>query len=250
MTERITSRSNPLVKHIRELARSAEARRASGCYVAEGNKLLREALAHNADMQTVVYREPAADDALGLPPHVRVVTLPADIFDSLTTTPSPPGVLFVCGVPALTLPETLPPGRYIVLDRLQDPGNIGAILRSAGAFGGCVILCGGCADPFSPKAARAAMGAVFHVPLYRGSEEEIHRALGGIPLYAADPDPAACTITGVDLNPSAVVIGQEGSGISDSWRARCRRVCIPMNGCESLNAAIAAAVILWEGYRR
>jgi TrmH family RNA methyltransferase len=247
--ERITSRANPLAKHIRALARSADARRGCRAYVAEGDKLLREALRHNVPIQAVIWREPAGDAVPSVPPHIRVAAVPADVFDSLTPTPAPPDVLFVCEMPDLAIPETFPPGRYVILDRLQDPGNVGTILRSCAAFGGSVILCDGCADPYSPKAVRAAMGALFHVPLYRGGDESVRRSLGDIPLYAADADKSARCVTDTPLNPAAVVIGQEGGGVSDFWRKQGEGLSIPMEaGCESLNAAMAAAIVLWEGY--
>ena len=145
-------------------------------------------------------------------------------------------------------------GRYVVLDGVQDPGNVGAVLRTADAFG-CTgaLLLPGCADPYGPKTLRAAMGAVFRLPLYTVGLEDLPRLLAdaGLPLYGTALRHDTVDVRQRDLRRCALVIGSEGRGVSAEVLALCRETLrIPMSPhCESLNAAAAAAVLLWEAYR-
>ena len=136
---------------------------------------------------------------------------------------------------------------------MQDPGNLGTILRTAEALGiGRVVLLGDCCDPLSPKALRASMGAVFRLGLsLEPSRQGLFSRLRGegFRLLASVPDSAALPVTEVDFSqgPCAVFIGNEGNGLSQETIAQCRRVTIPMAGrAESLNASAAATILLWE----
>ena len=152
-------------------------------------------------------------------------------------------------------PKTLEPGRYLVLDRVQDPGNVGTILRTADAFD-CdeVFLLPGCADVNNPKTIRAAMGVHFRRCIYQCTLEELTALLqrADIPLYAAALGENTADVRELDLSNTAVVIGSEGQGVSQAVLETCSGTLkIPMSRrCESLNAAVAAAVILWEMARR
>lgn len=144
-------------------------------------------------------------------------------------------------------------GSCAVLEDLQDPGNLGTILRTAEALGiGRVVLLGDCCDPLSPKALRASMGAVFRLglSLERSRQGLFSRLRGeGFRLLASVPDSAALPVTEVDFSqgPCAVFIGNEGNGLSQETIAQCQRVTIPMAGrAESLNASAAATILLWE----
>ena len=163
---------------------------------------------------------------------------------------SAPDVVFACALPeAPPLPLR---GRHILLEDLQDPGNVGTIIRTANAFGAAsVLLAGACADPYSPRAARATMGAIFSLPVRRLSEAELDTL--ALPLYAAALSPRAVDLRTAQLPVDCVVaVGNEGHGLSDALLARAAgELIIPMlGGCESLNAATAAAVVLWELMRR
>lgn len=144
-------------------------------------------------------------------------------------------------------------GSCAVLEDLQDPGNLGTILRTAEALGiGRVVLLGDCCDPLSPKALRASMGAVFRLglSLERSRQGLFSRLRGeGFRLLASVPDSAALPVTEVDFSqgPCAVFIGNEGNGLSQETISQCQRVTIPMAGrAESLNASAAATILLWE----
>ena len=247
--EEITSRSNPLMTHIRKLTGSKKQRRATGEMVCEGPKMLREALQWGAEITVVLETEDAAP-LPELPQGVRRVRVPRDLLQSVADTQTPQELLFLCRLPTLALPEQLPGGRYLVLDGLQDPGHVGAIWRTADAFGADgLILLPGCADPWSPKTLRGSMGACFRLPLWETTLPVLRERLAeaGLPLWAAALGEEAENLRQVSLKRGAVVIGSEGQGVSAEVLEACdRRLKIPMRDrCESLNAATAAAVILW-----
>ena len=247
--ERITSRSNPLVTRLRKLNNKRSARREEGVFCGEGPKLLAEAIKWGADLETVIYAEGVALPAL--PEQTRVVEVPQSLLAAVADTESPQGVVFVCRESSLALPERLEGKRYLVLDGVQDPGNVGTIWRTADAFGADgLILCSGCADPHSPKTVRSTMGAVFRLPVYETTLEETAAKLAeaGIPLYTTALREDTVDVREISLSRAAVIIGSERRGVSDLALQLCQKTLkIPMTSrCESLNAAIAASVVLWE----
>lgn len=250
--DRITSRANPLLSHIRRLSSDAAYRRQSGQFVGDSPKLLREALQWGVEPVCVVCTEGVALPTLT--EGVRVVCVPGDVMASVSPMKSPQGVLFTGRIPALAPPEKLTGRRYVALEGVQDPGNVGAVLRTLDAFDGDgLFLLPGCADPYSPKTLRASMGALFRRPVWSCSASELCRLLqrSGLPLYGAALRLDTLDARTVDLTRAAVAIGSEGRGLSQELLALCDgTVRIPMSPrCESLNAAVAASVLLWEGYR-
>lgn len=250
--ERITSRQNPLAVQIRKLNHDRAARRELGLYPAEGPKLLAEAVKAGAEITAVVAAPGVEPDC---PASARRVEVPADLLQSLCDTKSPQGVLFLARMPDTRPPQALEGGRYLVLDGLQDPGNVGTIWRTADALGADgLILVNGCADPFAPKTVRATMGACFRLPVYEVPAEELPALLerSALPLYATALREDTVDIKTAQLDRCAVVIGSEGRGVSAELLALSRRtIKIPMRErCESLNAAVAASIVLWEMARR
>ena len=250
--ESITSRSNPLCTHLRKLAASASYRRDSGEFLCDSPKLLGEALLWGAELHTVVCTDPASLPEL--PGTVRCVQVPPDLMKSLSPAQTPQGVLSVCGLPDSALPETLEGRRYVVLDGVQDPGNVGTILRTADAFhADGLFLVNACADLYNPKTVRASMGAVFRCPVWVCGLGELRALLtkSGLPLYGAALRADTVDVRQADFSRCAVAIGSEGKGLSAEALAACDlTVKIPMSAhCESLNAAAAAAVLLWEAAR-
>ena len=167
MPETITSRANPLMAHLRRLAASGGYRREQRQYLCDSPKLLAEALAWHAPIETVVC---TADVTLPpLPATVRCVTVPQTLMSAVSPMKTPQGVLAVIKMPEDSL-QKLRPGTasdnnapVIILDRIQDPGNLGTIIRTADAVGALgIILLDGCADAYSPKVVRASMGSLFH----------------------------------------------------------------------------------------
>ncbi len=249
--ETITSRQNPLFQKVRKLNASVAFRRQQGLFVCEGPKLLEEAVRWGGDIETVIL---AKGERAVCPAGPRMVETPGDVLVSLADTETPQGVVFTCTLPDTALPDRLEKGRYRVLEGVQDPGNLGTVWRTADAFGAAgLLLTGNCADPFGPKAVRASMGACFRLPVWKGERGAVAGLLkvSGIPLYATALRKDTEDVRQVDMTKAAVVIGSEGRGISEEMLDLCEKsLKIPMEEkCESLNAAVAAAVVLWEGYR-
>ncbi len=250
--ETITSRANALCTHIRKLASSASYRRRCGEFLCDSPKLLEEALLHGGDLRTVVSTEDAALPPI--PAGARQVMVPADVMKSISPAQTPQGVLTVCAMRPPVLPETLPGKRYVVLDGVQDPGNVGTILRTADAFrADGLFLVNGCADLYNPKTVRATMGAVFRCPVWTCDVPSLRQLLtaNGLPLYGAALRADTVDARSLDYSRCAIAIGSEGKGLSQELLAVCDQTAlIPMSDhCESLNAAMAATVLLWEAAR-
>ena len=249
--ERVTSRGNALIAHVRKLAVSAAYRRESGAFVCDGPKLLEEALRWDGGIQTVLCTD--GTDLPPLPGGVRAVSIPEDIMRTVSPAKTPQGVLCVCAVPRRT--PDLSGRLYLVLDGVQDPGNVGTMLRTADAFGADgVFLLPDCADLYHPKTVRASMGAVFRLPAWTCGMEFLRDLLerSRMPLYGAALREDAEDLRKIDLSRFAAAIGSEGRGLSPEILSLCgQTIRIPMRArCESLNAAMAAGVILWEAARK
>lgn len=254
--ETITSRTNPLCTHFRKLASSRSYREETGEFLCDSPKLLREAAMWGAQVAALMYTEGA--ELSEVPAGSRVVRVSESVMKSVSPMETPQGVLFSCVSMRHDPPERLEADscgrqRFLLLDGVQDPGNVGTMLRTADAFGWTVFLLPGCADVNNPKTVRAAMGVHFRSAVYRDTlahAAALVRA-AGLPLYAAALGENTLDVRQADLRRCAVVIGSEGRGVSPEALALCDRTLkIPMAGtCESLNAAAAAAVVLWEGAR-
>ena len=250
MEERITSRRNPLLTHTKKLLTSRSYREKTGEFAADGVKLLAEAARWYPGLTTVI-----AEDGIELcklPEQTRVVRVPKDVMQSISLMDAPQGAIFLCRLPEAA-PAALTPGT-LLLDGIQDPGNLGTILRTADAFE-CdgVFLVNACADLFNPKTARATMGAIFRREAYSVTPEELFTLLSksGVPLYGTALREDTVPLSDANLSKAAVAIGSEGRGLSQQMLDECAKTLkIPMSPrCESLNAAIAATVVLWEMYR-
>lgn len=244
-SEFITSRQNPLLQHVRKVLSSRAYREECGEFAADGMKLLEEAVRWHCEVTTLIETEGAV--SFSVPETVRRVVVPQDVMQSISPMKAPQGALFLCRIP-----HTLPLNeqrRALVLDGLQDPGNVGTILRTADAMQIPVILTDDCADPYNAKTVRAAMGALFRTAVCIASRDEIvaYCKSQNILLTVTALSDRADVISGEALS-GFVVIGSEGNGVSETLLAAAdREIIIPMNpNCESLNAAAAAAIILWE----
>ena len=250
MTEELRSRQSAPIRFLRELARDAEARRENGLYLCDGEKLLQEALRSNAEICHVAWREKRTD---GYGAFEKEYLLPAELFDYVSPLKNSPGPLF--SVRMNPEPAPAAPRRVLVLEEIQDPGNVGTILRTADAFSmDAVILLEGCADVYAPKTVRASMGAVFRQNVLRMTLAEAvsYCRAQALPLYGAALSPRARDLRTLRLDRSAVAIGSEGHGLSAELLGRCDgELIIPMSGeAESLNAGIAAAIVMWEMCRQ
>ncbi|MBQ3504488.1 MAG: RNA methyltransferase [Oscillospiraceae bacterium] len=242
--ERITSRKNPLLQQVKKLLSSRKDREEAGLYVADGTKLLQEA-ARFADLHTVILSDGV--EAV-LPPHVRVVRVPGDVMESISPMRSPQGALFLCRLPEKT--AFVPQKGMLLLDGIQDPGNLGTMLRTADALNVPVTLLEGCADPYSHKVVRSSMGAVFRTPVVQATWKEVKAgfAAAGIPVAVTALSDRARDLRSADVSSMAVVIGSEGQGVRrEILESADAELIIPMNPhCESLNAAVAATIVMWQ----
>lgn len=248
--EQITSRKNPLIQNLRTLAANASERREQGLFLCDGRKTLNDALHSGAAVHAVFWKGSAK--AVALPVDTAQYLLPPELYDYVCPLKNSPGPLFAVRIPAWA--EDGPMANAIILENVQDPGNVGTVIRTANAFQiGAVILCGGCADLYSPKTVRATMGAIFRQRVLTLEREELPALLKRheLPLYAAALGPRSRDIRTFGLHRSAVAVGSEGRGLSEEFLSLCDgQLIIPMNpDSESLNAAVAASVIMWEMVR-
>ena len=147
--EHITSAKNPLIARVRKLGADRKTRRAEGVFLCEGPKMLSEALRWGSEVETVLAAEGVKLPEL--PEFVRAVEVPESLLRSVALTETPQGMVFLCRGKSLALPEKLEGDRWLVLDGLQDPGNVGTIWRTADAFGASgLLVCDSC-DPWNPK---------------------------------------------------------------------------------------------------
>ncbi len=245
MIEKITSRKNPEIMRIKKLGSSVQFRRMEGEFLCEGRKLLGEAASHGAKIGTILICDGC--DTTQLPECERLLVVPRELLEYTSTQKTPSDLLFTC-----TLPErqaAYGEGSHLILENVQDPGNVGAVIRTASAFGiSRIVLLGECADPFGPKAVRASMGAVFRVAINFSTYEETADFAAKNRLYAAALGDGCVDVRDASLAGAALAIGSEGQGLSERMLDICNgRVRIPMlANCESLNAAAAAAVLMWE----
>ena len=245
MELKITSRKNAFIQQVRRLLTSRKERQQAGLFVADGTKLLQEAIRFWDGLDTVILTEGVE---VQVPDHVRAVTVSQEIMEYISPMETPQGALFLCKLPQQT--EFLPKPGMLLLDGIQDPGNIGTILRTADALDIPVALLEGCADPYSHKVVRASMGAVFRTPVVQTTWAEVQTACKavGIPIGVTALSDRAEDLRSAKLLQMAVVIGSEGQGVRrEILESADRELIIPMNPhCESLNAAIAAAIVMWQ----
>ena len=213
--------------------------------MSDGTKLLEEAVKYAAGLHTVILSEGVEAE---IPEGVRVVRVPEDVMASISPMEAPQGALFLCRLPEPA--RFAPKPGMLLLDGIQDPGNIGTILRTADALDVPVVLLEGCADPYSHKVVRSSMGAVFRTDVFQSDWNSICGACkaAGIPVAVTALSDRAKDIRDADLSQMAVVIGSEGRGVRKEVLENCdHELIIPMNPhCESLNAAVAATICMWQ----
>lgn len=235
-----------MIKRVRALT-SSKARHEQGLHLLENEKLVRDAIDSGAPICDVFVEEGLSCENLPIPENAHVYTVTRSVLESITESRTPQGWAATVLTPDTTPPAQYPEGLIVVLDGVQDPGNVGAILRSADAFGAVgMLLSQTCADPFSPKSIRAAMGSTYHLPVWQAdAATELTRLRGS--GYTA----LCGHLRGIEELPplssrTVLVIGSEGSGVSEAVSQQCTLYRLPMFGrTESLNAAVAAGVLLY-----
>ena len=265
----ITSKQNPTIQLIRRLQREAASRRSEGAFVIEGVRLVEEALQAGVSPRQVLHLEevsPRSRAALGECSRLKIAveSVSAEVMQAASDTQHAQDILAI--VPRQTPPLPASLEMVLIPDGVRDPGNLGTILRTAAAAGvSAVFLPPGGVDPFAPKVLRGAMGAHFRLPIVEFSWENggagghashnlpaLPAAVAALPLFRAETG-AALLYTDADLRaPFALIIGGEAFGAGpEVQRLPATPIAIPMpGGSESLNAAVAAAVILFEAVRQ
>ena len=237
----ITSLENKSVKLAASLQKK-KYRDLHGKFLIEGMKLIREAMAFGYEFDSVFYVPDKVAYDLDLPAY----EVSYEILCKITDTVTPQGIAAIVKGKEPDFVKLQKAQRVVYLDRVQDPGNVGTIIRTADAFGfDAVILSKECADLYSPKVLRSAMGSVFHLEIYRDFSAEDLKKLGK-KIYSSSLE--ASNMPEKIALPAVLVIGNEGQGISEEIKAVTDEfVKIPMAGnAESLNASIAAGILLYE----
>ena len=245
MEMRITARKNPLLQQVKKLFSSRKEREEAGLFAADGTKLLQEAVRFYPGLDTVILSDGVEAE---VPVGVRLIRVPQDVMASISPMEAPQGAVFLCRLPQPQPVVAKAP--MLLLDGIQDPGNLGTMLRTADALKVPVVLLEGCADPYSHKVVRASMGAVFRTPVVQSSWEQVSAALreANIPVAVTALSDRAYDIRQAHVEQMAVVIGSEGRGVRPEILAAAdHELIIPMSeNCESLNAAVAASIVLWQ----
>lgn len=254
--EKISSRKNENVRVVRELLRSAKYRSEMDLFAVEGDHLCGELADCASNIEYFLYTERALEK---YPETVRkaaekafeAAVITEELSEYISDTKSPQGLF--AAAERFGSPISKDAQRLVVLDGVQDPGNVGTIIRTTEAFGlDGIVYVNNCADRFSPKTLRASMGSAFRVPSLIPTVDSLAKFLESFTVYGAMLDETAKRLGEVNFpEKTAIVIGSEGSGISPEIAAICdEKIYIPIKGAESLNAAMAAAVIMWELVRQ
>ncbi len=248
----ISSRKNKFICQIRSLLRERSERRESGLFAAEGDHLCGEIAGLGREVELFLYTEKAkekyADSVNRLLNKSREsYCITGELAEYISDTKSSQGLFVACAMNSRAIAENAK--KVVILDGVQDPGNVGTIIRTAEALGFDGVICtGACADVYSPKVLRASMGSVLRMAYEEQTAQTLRGRLPDFSLYASMLDENAARL-GEEHFPkkTAVVIGSEGGGVSSEIAALCdKTLYIPISGAESLNAAIAAGIIMWE----
>ena len=261
--ERLTAKNNEKIKAAVSIRDGAKVRRETGLFFLEGARLCADAAENNVTVSRAFFTMKALEKYA--PYAEKIVAKAKEIYEiseeislKLSDTQNPQGVFCICesSVNQAETAEINLAGKYIFLENVQDPSNLGAVSRTAEALGiDGLIVCGGC-DVYNPKALRASMGSALRLPVYTcDNAADLLGKLSakGMLTLASTPDSSAQLVTEVDMSGGVVcVVGNEGNGVTAETMAACsRKITIPMDGrAESLNASTAAAILIWEMVRK
>ena len=239
----LTSKNNPLIKETAAL-KDKKGRKTQSMFLVEGRKMAVECLQSDFEIDRIFIAE--TYDGAEVFPEEKTVIVSDEVLRYLSDEKTPQGIVCRVKIPTRTLEK--PKGKCLFLDGVADPGNVGAILRTANAAGySMVYLTDDCADPYSPKSVRASMSGVFFTKIYRGNRSEILSIFEEIPLFVADMAGrnAFCFQAPKEF---VLAIGNEANGISaETFSKATDKISIPMAATqESLNAAVSAAILMYQ----
>ena len=251
----IKSKDNPVIKLYQRLSSSKKERLQYGLFVLEGARIVEDAVRENADIRYLIFTESAFGRADQFQVDLRttkLIVISNELGNRIASTEKTQGIFAVCAIPSASVTEFKENGKYVVLYGLQDPGNVGMIIRTADAFGVDGVILSGSCDVYSPKVIRSTMGSIFREDIIIENDGEKLFAMldeNRVATSAAVIDDDADNIRSCSFEGAhAVFIGNEGNGLPAEVARRCgRRVIIPMkSSINSLNAAMAAGIMMWE----
>jgi len=245
--EYISSRKNRIITHLKELSADKAYRSQTGEFVCDGGKTLKEAISYGAEISCVLW---GSEPAFELPASISQYSAPPELMQHVSPLKNSTGPVFSVKIPQNDS-NGKPVSKAIILENVQDPGNVGTVIRTADAMGtDVVILVGDCADLYNPKTVRATMGGIFRQAVLEMDLNELNNYVNqnSLKFYGAALSDDAEDIRKIQMKHIAVAIGSEGRGLSAELLKVCAgQVIIPMRpDCESLNAAVAASIVMWE----
>lgn len=250
----ITSKDNLIIKSTVSLQTSSKARREEGFFVLEGLRICKDAMDNNIEFEKLIITENAfnkhtADIKKFQKISKKSYVIPESLFKKIGNTENPQGIIAIAKIPKINA-KISAKGRYIALENISDPSNLGAIARTAEALGidGIILTTNGC-DPYSPKSLRSSMGTLLRMPLFITDNIAEFIKFNNLLSFACVVDSDAEDITNIDFVDGCVaIIGNEANGlITETKNSAYKRITIHMNGsAESLNAAAASAIVMWE----
>lgn len=248
--KRIESPQNSLVKYWKKLATTRKERDRSGEFLIEGFHLVEEAIKNESEILNIIVREDVDIPASWNIDNIYVVEVTAQVADEFAETEHSQGIFAQVKQPTVSKEDQTKWTKLLLVDAVQDPGNIGTMIRTADAAGiDAVILGKGCADPFNPKTVRSTQGSIFHIPVVRGDLGEWIDSLKEkeIPVYGTALENAVLYHQVKKEGKFALIMGNEGSGIDSNILAKTdANVIIPIMGkAESLNVAVATGIVLY-----
>lgn len=248
--EHITSKDNAKIKNFIKLVSDKKYRKQTGLFVCEGEKVLNEAISWGIGINTLIMSEDFAgkNRANYEQLDATVITVPQHLFEKISDTKSPQGVVFSCPMMQDVDKNFFKTAKkIIILDNLQDPGNMGTIIRTGAAFGiDGIILLNNCVDHYSPKVIRSTMNAIFSIPVISMAVSDCFDKIN-LPIYATYLDDNSENIANADMRECAVIIGNESKGVSEQVvNYADKKIIIPIKSVESLNASVAASIVMWE----
>ncbi|KZE39947.1 RNA methyltransferase [Bhargavaea cecembensis] len=248
--KRIESTQNSLVKHWKKLVNTRKERDKTGEFLVEGEHLAEEALKKEGAVLALIFRE-----GITLPDYwetgeVQLIEITSQVEREITDTEHPQGIYAQCRIPEVSADEQESWKTLLLIDAVQDPGNIGTMIRTADAAGiDAVILGKGSADPYAPKTVRSAQGSHFHLPVIRGDLQETVLELKsrGIPVYGTALEGAVAYDDPGKGDTFALIVGNEGNGVNPDLLAETdKKLMVPLRGlAESLNVAVATGILLY-----
>lgn len=257
--QEITSKDNPNIRLYQKLLSGKKYRRENGMFTLEGVRLVSDAISENAELHSVFVTENCLErlsqhgEALNFQDRERVFLISDELADKMSATENSQGIFAICRTLDKPLfSDTIKNGgKYLLLHSLQDPGNLGTVIRTADAVGVDAVFLADCCDLYNPKVVRSTMGSLFRLNVSEVKFDEVFPLFEkrGVPTFAAVIDPDAVSLTECDFSKGgAVLIGNEGNGLPREVSSMCsERVTIKMQGnVNSLNAAMAAGIIMWE----